>query len=51
LSRVGRFRVDRIAARRLLTWAAAALLLDAALKAMLAPTWQRLLIRSAGWLP
>ena len=51
LSRVGRFRVDRIAARRLLTWAAAGLLLDAALKAMLAPTWQRLLIRSAGWLP
>jgi len=50
LSRVGKFRVDWIGARRLLAWAVAGLLLDAALKAALAPWWQRLLIRSAGWL-
>ena len=51
LSRVGRFRVDWIAARRLLAWAAAGLLLDVALKTALAPSWQRLLVRSTGWLP
>jgi hypothetical protein len=49
LSRILAFRVDWRAARRLLAWAGAGLLIDIALKALLAPTWQRLLLRSVGW--
>jgi hypothetical protein len=49
LSRVAKFPVDWNAARRLLAWACAGLVLDMLLKALLAPTWQRLLLRSAGW--
>ena len=49
LSRIGKFRVDWVTGRRLLAWASAGLVLDILLKALLAPTWQRLLLRSAGW--
>ena len=49
LSRIGKFRVDWMTGRRLLAWASAGLVLDILLKALLAPTWQRLLLRSAGW--
>jgi len=49
LSRLATFRVDWNAARRLLAWAAAGLLLDVLLKTLLAPAWQRLLLRSVGW--
>ena len=49
LSRVAKFRVDWLAARRLLAWAGAGLVTDIVLKALLAPTWHRLLLRSAGW--
>jgi hypothetical protein len=49
LSRIGQFRVDWIDARRLLVWAAAGLVADIALKAVFAPTWQRLLLRTVGW--
>jgi len=49
LSWLGRFRVDRRAARRLLAWAAAGLIADIVLKWLLAPAWQRLLMRAAGW--
>jgi hypothetical protein len=49
LSRVARFKVDRQAARTLLTWAAAGLVADVLLKTLLAPAWQRLLLRVVGW--
>jgi len=49
LSRIGKFRVDWMTGRRLVAWASAGLVLDIVLKALLAPTWQRLLLRSAGW--
>jgi hypothetical protein len=49
LSRIGRFHVDWIAARKLLCWAGAGLVADIVLKALLAPAWQRLLLRSVGW--
>lgn len=49
LSRVFRFEVDVARSRRLLAWAAAGLLADIALKAILAPVWQRLLLRVVGW--
>jgi hypothetical protein len=49
LSRVAKFSVDRRAARRLLAWAGAGLVVDIVLKALLAPIWQRLLVRSVGW--
>jgi hypothetical protein len=49
LSRIANFRVDRRAARRLLAWAGAGLVVDIVLKALLAPVWQRLLVRSVGW--
>ena len=49
LSRLGRFRVDRSAARVLLLWACAGLVADIALKTLLAPVWQRLLLRIVGW--
>ena len=49
LSRLGRFRVDRGTARTLLIGAGAGLLADVVLKALLAPAWQRLLLRVVGW--
>lgn len=49
LSRLLHFRIDREARRRLLTWAAAGLVVDIALKAALAPAWRNLLVRIAGW--
>lgn len=49
LSRVGKFRVDRGTARTLLLWASAGLVADIVLKTLLAPTWQRLLLRIVGW--
>ena len=49
LSRLGRFSVDWRAARRLLTLAGAGLIADIVLKTLLAPAWQRLLLRVVGW--
>jgi hypothetical protein len=49
LSRIAKFRIDWTASRRLLAWAAAGLVLDIVLKALLAPVWQPLLRRSLGW--
>ena len=49
LSRLGTFRVDRRAARTLLLGAAAGLVADIVLKTLLAPAWQRLLLRTVGW--
>jgi hypothetical protein len=49
LSWIGTFRVDRAAARTLLTGAAAGLMADIVLKTLLAPAWQRLLLRAVGW--
>ena len=49
LSWFGGFRVDWRTARRLLAWAAAGLIADVVLKWLLAPVWQRLLLRAAGW--
>jgi hypothetical protein len=49
LSRVGGFRFDWRPARRFLAWAAVGLLADVALKWLLAPAWQRLLLRVVGW--
>ena len=49
LSRRSAFRVDRTAARRLLLLASAGLVADVLLKALLAPLWQRLLLRVVGW--
>ena len=49
LSRVGRFRVDWIAGRKLVCWAGAGLVADIVLKTLLAPAWQRLLLSIVGW--
>jgi hypothetical protein len=49
LSRVVRFRIDWRAARPFLIWACAGLVADIVLKALLAPAWQRLLLRTVGW--
>jgi len=49
LSRAIGFRVDWTTGRRLLLWASAGLVLDVVLKALLAPAWQRLLLRVVGW--
>ena len=49
LSSLGKFRVDRAAARTLLLGACVGLIADILLKALLAPFWQRLLLRSVGW--
>ena len=49
LSRIGTFRVDRHAARMLLLAAFTGLLADVGLKTLLAPAWQRLLLRAVGW--
>jgi hypothetical protein len=45
LSRLGKFQVDRPTARTLLLIGASGLLADVVLKALLAPAWQRLLLR------
>jgi hypothetical protein len=49
LSRLFRFRVDWTLGRALLTAAAVGLVVDIVLKAVLAPAWQRLLLRTVGW--
>jgi hypothetical protein len=49
LSRLGHVVIDRAEARTLLAWAFAGLVVDIILKAALAPTWQRLLLRVVGW--
>ena len=49
LSRLGKFQIDRRVARTLLVWAAAGLAADILLKAILAPAWQRMLLRVVGW--
>jgi hypothetical protein len=49
LSRLLRFRVDWSAARPLALAACAGLVADIVLKALLAPAWQRLLVRIVGW--
>jgi hypothetical protein len=49
LSRAFRFQVDWRFGRRVIALAACGLVLDVALKAALAPGWQRLLLRVAGW--
>lgn len=49
LSRLLRFRIDWADAKRLAGWSCAGLVLDITLKTLLAPTWQRLLLRAAGW--
>jgi hypothetical protein len=49
LSRALHFTADAADRRRLLQWAAGGLVADVVLKALLAPTWQRLLLRIAGW--
>ena len=49
LSKVGKFRVDQGTARTLLIAAGTGLLADIVLKTLLAPAWQRLLLRVVGW--
>jgi uncharacterized membrane protein len=49
LARLFRFRIDRVAARALLIAAAAGLVADIVLKTLLAPAWQRVLVRVVGW--
>jgi hypothetical protein len=48
LARVGRFTVDWRAAAAPLLWASAGLVIDVVLKWLLAPAWQRLLLRVIG---
>lgn len=49
LSRALRFKIDWATARRIAAWSAGGLVADVILKAALAPFWQRLLLRVAGW--
>ena len=49
LSRAFGFQVDWRFVRRVIAFAACGLVVDVALKAALAPAWQRLLLRIAGW--
>ncbi len=49
LSRLAAFEPDWRTARGLGLLAASGLVIDVALKWLLAPTWQRLLLRSVGW--
>jgi hypothetical protein len=49
LSRLGRFPIDLRAERRLVMLASAGLIVDIVLKWLLAPVWQRLLLRAVGW--
>jgi hypothetical protein len=48
LSRIVGFRIDRAVARRLAIWSCAGLVADIVLKTLLAPSWQRLLLRVLG---
>ncbi len=49
LSRLLAFSFDWRAGRRVLAWAAAGLLADIVLKALLAPWWHRVLLHVVGW--
>ncbi len=49
LGSIRRFDVDWRAARTPLLWACAGLIADVVLKWLLAPAWQRLLLRIVGW--
>ena len=49
LSRIARVRIDWSVARPLLLAAYGGLVIDVVLKALLAPAWQRLLLRVVGW--
>ena len=49
LSKLATFEIDRKAARTLLLGAGAGLVIDIVLKTLLAPAWQRLLLRTVGW--
>jgi len=49
LSRLVKFQIDRGVARTLLVWAGAGLVADIVLKTLLAPAWQRILLRVVGW--
>jgi hypothetical protein len=49
LGRLCAVRIDRDDARRLLLLGGAGLIADVALKALLAPDWQRFLVRVVGW--
>jgi hypothetical protein len=49
MSRLGRFNVDQQAGRQLVMVASAGLVVDIVLKWLLAPVWQRLLLRAVGW--
>src|SRR5947209_3086932 len=49
LSRIVDFRFDWRAARPLAGYAALGLVVDVVMKALLAPAWQKLLLRVAGW--
>ena len=49
LSRLARFKADLRPARPFVTAACAGLVVDILLKALLAPAWQRLLLRVVGW--
>jgi hypothetical protein len=46
---IARFTVDWRAARTPLIWACGGLIADVAIKALLAPAWQRLLLHIVGW--
>ena len=49
LSRLGKFTIDWRTARPLVMLASAGLVVDVLLKWLLAPVWQRLLLRAVGW--
>ncbi|HEX3701679.1 MAG TPA: hypothetical protein VHU82_00015 [Vicinamibacterales bacterium] len=49
LGRLARFTIDRSALRAPLIWACAGLGADVVMKWLLAPAWQRLLLRVVGW--
>jgi hypothetical protein len=49
LSRVTHITIDRQTARRFVSVACAGLVVDIVMKALLAPTWQRMLLRVVGW--
>jgi hypothetical protein len=49
LSRIGQFRVNWAEARPLAVYACLGLVVDVLLKWLLAPAWQRLLLRVVGW--
>jgi hypothetical protein len=49
LARLAPFTVDRQMSRRLTVVACAGLAIDIVSKALLAPAWQRILLRTVGW--